>query len=111
MSQNRTELLRRVAPIPGQLLLENGYIAFVDVFLRLGALSQADYERWRRRDVPYLEQVIHLNLAKISVLMRHVQRTCLQGHFRPRHVVYMSWGKRPRVGLRFTKTGDASLEA
>ena len=54
----RTELSKKLSPITSQLLKEKGYISFVDVFIKLGYLDPKDAERWRLKQVPYLEKVI-----------------------------------------------------
>ena len=69
MSLIRRELSKKIAPIGSELLKEKGYISFVDVFIKLGYLSQEDYERWRMKKVPYLEKVIKTNLGKINFIM------------------------------------------
>ncbi len=47
MAPMRQDLERALSPITSELLNEKGYIAFVDIFMRLGYLSQSDYENWR----------------------------------------------------------------
>ena len=59
----RTELSKKLSPITSQLLKEKGYISFVDVFIKLGYLDPKDAERWRLKQVPYLEKVIRPKLS------------------------------------------------
>ena len=53
MAPKRRDLERALSPITSELLREKGYIGFVDVFMKLGYLSQSDYENWRFKRVPY----------------------------------------------------------
>lgn len=36
------------------------------------ALSQKDYEDWRKGKVSYLEKVCHANLSKLSYILREI---------------------------------------
>lgn len=78
--------------------------------MEMGKLSKADYENWRFRRVPYLEQVITLNLSKINVIVRTLQKNAQGGNLKASQTVYTSWGKRPRELLRFSKSGAPHLE-
>ena len=99
------------APVfTSELLNEKGYICFVDVFMKLGYLSQFDYENWRFRRVSPLERVLTLNLSTINFIMKTVRRTSLNGHLQPRMTVYKSWGKRKKTLLQFSKSGNPTLE-
>jgi hypothetical protein len=67
---NNNELLKKALSMIGPLLKEKGYISFVDVFMKLGYLDLKDYEDWRRKRIPYLEQVIKINLRKTNLIMK-----------------------------------------
>ena len=111
MSRSERDILRELGRVTAALLHEKGSIAPVDVFLRLGYLTQADYERWRRGQIPVLERVIQINLTRITFIMQALRRQSLQGHLRPRPTVYTSWGSGPRRRLRFSVSGQAQIEA
>jgi hypothetical protein len=111
MARSGHDILRELGHVTSALLHEKGYIAPVDVFLRLGYLTQADYERWRRGQIPVLERVIQLNLARITFIMQALHRHSRQGHLRPSLTVYMSWGRHPRQRLRFSVSGQEQIEA
>ena len=110
MARNRRDLERALSPITSELLKEKGYLCFVDVFMKLGYLSQSDYENWRMKRVPYLERVLRLNLATINFVMKTVRHNSLNGHLKPSLTVYKSWGKGRKVLLQFSKSGDPTLE-
>jgi hypothetical protein len=110
MAPKRRDLERALSPITSELLREKGYIGFVDVFMKLGYLSQSDYENWRFKRVPYLERVLTLHLPTINFVMKTVRRNSLNGHLKPSMTVYKSWGKSKKVLLQFSKSGDPTLE-
>lgn len=110
MGRTTGDILQQLGGITSGLLRDKGYIAPIDVFLRLGYLTQADYERWRFRQVPILERVITINLSKISTVMHTLRRQSLRGGLRTSLTVYTSWGGRPRQRLRFSVSGDDAIE-
>ena len=110
VARNRCDLERALSPITSELLKEKGYLCFVDIFMKLGYLSQVDYENWRLKRVPYLERVLTLNLPTISFVMKTVRRNSLNGHLKPTMTVYKSWGKGKKMLLQFSKSGDPTLE-
>jgi hypothetical protein len=107
---NRQDLTAKLGTITAALLQEKGYIAFIDIFIRLGYLDPKEVDNWRRRRLPYLERVITTNLSRISFIMRTVRRSALNGHLKPSFTVYHSWGKGPKVPLRFSKHGVPAIE-
>lgn len=93
-----------------RLLQEKGYVAFVDVLMGMGKLSKEDYEKWRCRGVPYLEKVVTINLSKLNHLLRVFRRNSRNKGLRPSTTVYKSWGKRRKMTLRFSKSGNPYVE-
>ena len=107
---NRTDLLKKLSPVTSELLTEKGYIAFTDVFVKLGYLDPKDLERWRLKQVPYLEKVIKVNLGTISFIMKSVRKNCLNGNLRESWTCYRSWGKGAKISLRFSKSDNEHIE-
>ena len=107
---NRRDLQKKVNAITGELLREKGHIALVDVFKKLGYLSQGDYEAWRMKRVPFIEKVIGASLSKISFIMKAVIKNSRNGGLRESWTGYKSWGKGKKVLLRFSKSGDEAIE-
>ena len=110
VSLNRQELIKQTNLAASKLLNEKGYISVVEVLMEMGKLSKADYENWRFQRVPYLEKVITLNLSKINVIVRTLQKNAQGGNLKASQTVYTSWGKGPRKLLRFSKSGTPHLE-
>lgn len=107
---NRRDLEKRVNAITGELIREKGHIAFVDVFMKLGYLNQADYEAWRNKRIPFLERVIRTNLGRINFIMKTVTKNSRNGKLRESFTAYHSWGKSTKSQLRFSKTGEKNIE-
>lgn len=110
MSQNRQELVKQTGLAASKLLSEKGYISVVEVLMEMGKLSRQDYENWRFQRVPYLEKVITVNLSKLNLILRTIQKNAQNGGLKASNTVYTSWGKRPRKVLRFSKSGAPHLE-
>ena len=107
---NRRDLQKKLGPVTEELLREKGYIAFVDVFMKLGYLEPKDYEAWRMKRVPYLEKVINVKLGKINFIMKTVRRNCRNGNLKESWTGYKSWGKGRKVWLQFSKSGEEAIE-
>jgi hypothetical protein len=107
---NGKEIEKRLGTITSNLLREKGYISFVDIFIKLGYLTQSDYENWRNKKVPYLEKVIKSQLKKINFIMKTVRRNSLNGKLKTSWTAYKSWGRGKRLDLQFTRSGDPYIE-
>lgn len=110
MNLNRKKIEKKLSTATSELLHEKGYIAFVDVFMKLGYLSKKDYENWRFKKVPYLEKVIFVNLGKINFIMKTVRQNSANGNLKASKTVYKSWGKGSKKSLRFSKSGEINIE-
>jgi hypothetical protein len=107
---NRNDLAAKLCAVTTDLFREKGYVAFVDVFVKLGYLDPRQCEDWRMKRVPYLERVIQANLSRITFVMKTVRQNCRRGHCRESWTGYHSWGKGPKMPLRFSKSGDPAIE-
>lgn len=83
----------------------------IDVMQRIGWLTAEDLREWRFGRVPYLERVIRCNLPKLARFLRVLGLYCEEIRLEPSHMAYVRHGKGPRTPLRFTKSGDANVEA
>lgn len=110
MSINRTDLIEQMQEASAMLLEEKGYVSFVDVLMRMGRLAKVDHDAWRFGKVRCLEEVVTINLAKISHLLQAFQRHARAGGLRPSKTAYQSWGKGRKRQLRFSKSGTPNIE-
>ena len=107
---NRQQLQSKLSGVTSKLFREKGHIAFVDVFVELGYLNPKEYVDWRMKRVPYLESVITANRNKINFIMKTVRKNCREGNCRESWTGYKSWGKGQKAELRFSKSGEISIE-
>jgi len=93
------------------LLREKGFVAPVELFIRMDLLSPESVENWRRGRISYLERVIRCNLGKASRILRILRMIAHDLDLKPSLTVYKRWTKGSRPLLRFSKTGDHNMEA
>jgi len=93
------------------LLREKGFVAPVELFIRMDLLSTESAENWRRGRISYLERVIQCNLSKASRILRILRMHAHDLDLKPSATVYKRWTKGSRPLLRFSKTGDHNIEA
>lgn len=109
---NRDELKKKLHSVMSQLLTEKKVISPVDVLLGAGILSAKDLEDWRFGRVPYLEKVCRVNLSVMSFIMKEIKSYADGAGLKPSHTGYVRWGtKGKKIPLRFSKSGDAKIEA
>ncbi len=107
---NRIELRKKMRAAAGQMLRIKGYVSAVDVLLAMGRLSKEDYERWRFRRVPHLENVLPGSLNQHAFFCRELRAYAHELKLKPSRTAYTSWGKGPRQPLRFSKYGEPHVE-
>ena len=101
---------QRVVKAVDEILESSTSVAPVEVFVRMQLLTREALEDWRRGRVPYLEKLIHTNLARASRILRILALHAHDLKLRPVPTDYRRWGRGPKTPLRFTKYRDAKLE-
>lgn len=104
-------LFPKVARAVADILSAGFVVAPVEVLIRMGRLSREDYEGWRFGRIPCLERVVQGNLSKVNRILRILRLHAHDLNLRPSSTVYMKWGKGPKTRLRFSKSGEANVEA
>lgn len=108
---NRQELQKKVRHFVHVLIYEKGYASPVDLFVKLEKITAKMVEEWRFGRVPYLEKVLNGNLAQMSFIMAKLRETARELELKESYTAYMKWGnKGPKQKLRFSKSGDATIE-
>ena len=107
---NDTELIKIIHKIANELSDAKGYVCSVDVLLKLGYLSQADYENWRFGRTDSLERVCQCNLSKLKTINQAIRQVSMKMNFKPSLSVYNKWGKGVKQRLRFCKSGNTNIE-
>jgi hypothetical protein len=92
------------------LLREKGFIAPLDLFIRMDLLSPESAEDWRRGRIPYLERAIRCNLSKASRILRILRMHAHDLDLKPSLTVYKRWTKGSRPILRFSRSGARNIE-
>jgi len=100
-----------IARVVEDLLRERGFVAPVELFIRMDLLSPESAENWRRGRISYLERVIRCNLSKASRILRILRMCAHDLDLKTSPTVYKRWTKGSRPLLRFSKTGDHNIEA
>lgn len=94
-----------------EILDRKDYVTAIEVFVGMGLLSNKDVEEWRYGRISYLERVIKCNLSKANRILRLLSIHAKDMKLTPSTTTYVKWGGKERSDLRFSKTGDANLEA
>ncbi len=69
------------------------------------------YNDWRFGRIPYLERVTSIGLGNLNRILRIIGLHCSEIDLYPSRTAYHRWGKGPKTPLRFSKSGEANLEA
>lgn len=108
-AEKRDKLGARVEAAAATALARQGYVSPLDVIVGLGWLPVTTVARWRQGRVPYLEAGVQANLARISEAMKMFRAWAQANHLYPSETAYVT--KTPsRAPLRFSKSGDATIE-
>lgn len=100
---------QRVAQAAEKALNDHGYVAPVDVLVGMGWLQPLQRDHWRQGRTPYLEQVVQVDLGKISTAMRALHRWAQEQGLQPSETSYLA-RTRDRKTLRFSASGSPSFE-
>ncbi len=101
----------RIESVVADLLAKGNVVMPVDVLIGMGLLRPDHLKDWRCGRVPYLERVVNCNPTRLSRLLRILRFHAHDLNLQPSATVYMRYGTGPKQRLRFSKTGDAGLEA
>lgn len=101
-----TRVVRAVAAV----LSRSDIVAPVEVLIEMGNLSRKNHDAWRKGQVPYLERVIEGNLSKANRILRIVGFHVHDLNMVPRITHYYQWGKGKNRVLRFSKSGNKTIE-
>jgi hypothetical protein len=107
---NNFELEKQINAVISHLVDQKGYICSIDILIRLGYLSQTDYENWRNGKIEYLEKACRVNLGKLTTINRIIRQISRRMQLAPSLTVYNKFGKGPKTRLRFSKSGEENIE-
>jgi hypothetical protein len=96
----------KVVRVVTEILEHDRIVKTIDVFQRIGVLSEDNIKKWRAGQVGCLESVIECNLSKANRIM-----TLLGFHSHDRNLGKSSnFIKRKGQYLRFSKSGEQKIE-
>lgn len=107
---NNSELEKKINSIVSEVVNQKGYISSIDILIRLGYLSQTDYENWRKGKIEYLEKACQVNLGKLTTINRILRQVSGKMKLEPSWTAYNKFGKGPKMRLRFSKSGEENIE-
>lgn len=107
--ENEKRLEQRVTAAAEAALTERGFVTAIDIFIGLGWLSASSEQAWRQGRASYLEEVVTVNLSKISKAMRFFRGWARHRRLRPSETAYVA-RSRGRSALRFSKSGNPNIE-
>ena len=107
---NDGEMRGKVHSAMYTLVNDKRFASPTDVLMAIGVLSKADYENWRFGRVDFLERVCKINLRKLSSINREIRAFAKKNNLKPSWTDYRKWGKGERIRLRFSKSGEESIE-
>lgn len=108
---NNKELDKNVKQFASDLVYKKGYVSSIDVLIKLGYITEKDYQDWRHGKIPYLEKVCLANLHKLSTVNRLIRKYSAEWNLETSWTGYNKWGKGPKTRLLFSKSGDQQIES
>lgn len=107
---NQKQIEEKVNSAAYSLINEKGFIAPVELFMKINILSLSDYQECRMDRIPYLERACNVNLGKMSLIMRELRKYAIRNNLKTSFTSYKKWGKGNKIDLRFSKSGDRNIE-
>lgn len=105
----KEERVIRIRKSMDNQLKEKGLATVVDTFIDIGILDKLNYEKWRKGQVLYLEQVCKGNLNKLSEIIKEIYKYSKELDLKESFTFYKKYGK-GKVKLRFSKSGQDNIE-
>jgi hypothetical protein len=107
---NNKELEKKVKQFTSELAYKKGYVSSVDVLIKLGFITEKDYQDWRFGKISYLEKACQANLHKLSLVNRLIRKYSAEWNLEASWTGYNKWGKGPKKRLIFSKSRDHKIE-
>lgn len=108
---NNQELEKKVIESGKKILQKKGWFCATDILLELKILSKENYENWRFGKIRYLEKVCDMNLSKLTLINKIIQRLAHELDLNESWTYYKQYGKgKKKIRLRFSKSGKEDIE-
>jgi hypothetical protein len=106
---DRAELQERVVQAARSALADNGFVAPIDVLVRMRWLEPAQVDKWRQGRIPALERAVQVNLHKLSTATALFRRWAREQGLKPSETDYVA-RTRDRRRLQFSVSGKPEIE-
>ena len=107
---NNVDLEKKVKSLVHLNSYEKGLVCAVDILLELNYLTKKDYENWRFGLVDYLEKVCNTYLSKLTLINKLIRKYSTELGLKSSRTGYNQFGKSVKRRLRFSKSGDKTIE-
>ncbi len=108
--EKQKKLEERVHQAMDRALAQKGYVSAIDILLGTGWLSEGLLKDWRNGRIDYLERVVQANLSKITSAMVLFRDAARDRGLNASETVYFMKTSGPKRELKFSKSGDPSIE-
>lgn len=110
MTTPKRSLEERVTLAARAALDKKKFVSPIDILIGIGWLQPGQVLDWRRRRVPCLESVVQTNLHRITMAMKIFHAWAERKGLVPSRTAYLARTRGPKVELRFSKSGNPTLE-
>lgn len=107
---NQTNIEQRVIKAAEEALHNQHYVSIIDVFVGMRLLQYVHVQDWRKGRIPYLEEMIQGNPAKISLATECFYRWIAANGLTPKEIAYLARTNGPKRELQFSESGDSQIE-
>lgn len=107
---NNTDLDKDVKRLVHKNVYDKGFVSVVDILLQQNYLTKKDYDDWRFGRVEYLEKVCKINLGKLTLINKLIMTYSAELDLKSSWTGYNQYGKGINRRLRFSKSGDKTIE-
>ncbi|RXJ45676.1 hypothetical protein [Gelidibacter gilvus] len=107
---NSTDLDKDVKRLVHENVYDKGFFSVVDILLQQNYLTNKDYDDWRFGRVDYLEKVCKINLVKLTLINKLIMKYSTELDLKSSWTGYNQYGKGINRRLRFSKSGDKTIE-
>lgn len=107
---NNIDLDKEVKRLVHQNRYEKGFVCAVDILMQLDYLTKKDYEDWRFGRIGYLEKVCNIYLSKLTLINKLIRKYATELDLQSSWTAYNQFGKGVKRRLRFSKSGDKTIE-
>ena len=107
---NNVDLYKEIKKLVHLNRYEKGYVCAVDILMQLDYLTKKDYEDLRFGRVDYLEKVCNINLSKLALINKLIRKYSTELDLKSSWTGYNQFGKGIKRRLRFSKSGDKTIE-